>query len=90
MSQGDRPPIDGALAEVFEDAVARIADKVGARMAALVVAEPRRSRVRVAATFGVGAEAFRLRYGLGVAGRVAETGLPIVVPRVRQEAAALA
>jgi Nif-specific regulatory protein len=78
------------LPEVFEDAMVRLDESVGGRMIALVVVDPGRGVVRVEATYGVSAGAFRPRYGLGVAGRVAETGLPIVVPKVRHEPMALA
>ena len=64
-------------------------ERVGGRMAALVVADPSRGVVRVHSTYGVAPEAFRPRYGLGVAGRVAETGQPIVVPTIRHEPMAL-
>jgi Nif-specific regulatory protein len=82
--------VGATLAEVFEGAMMRVDDRLGGRRAALVVADPGRGVVRVEATYGVGPEAFRLRYGLGVAGRVAETGLPIVVPTMRHEPMALA
>ncbi len=78
------------MAEVFEGAMIRLDERFGARMAALVIADPGGGAVRIEATYGVAAEAFRPRYGLGVAGRVAETGLPIVVPTIRHEPMALA
>jgi Nif-specific regulatory protein len=78
------------VSEVFEETMIRLDERYGGRMAALVVAEPGRGVIRVEATYGVAPEAFRPRYGLGVAGRVAETGLPIVVPTIRHEPMALA
>ncbi|MGH7440107.1 MAG: GAF domain-containing protein, partial [Polyangiaceae bacterium] len=78
------------LPEVFEGAMLRLEERYGARMSALVVADTSRGAVRIELTYGVRPEAFRPRYGLGVAGRVAETGLPIVVPTIRHEPMALA
>ena len=77
------------VSEVFEDVMISLDERLGGRMAALVVADPGRGVVRIHTTYGVGPEAFRPRYGLGVAGRVAETGLPIVVPTIRHEPMAL-
>jgi Nif-specific regulatory protein len=44
----------------------------------------------IEAIHGISPEEFRPRYGVGVGGRVAESGRPIVVPVVRQEPMALA
>jgi Nif-specific regulatory protein len=82
--------VGATLSEVFEGAMLKLEDRFGARMAALVVTDTARGSVRIEATYGVAPEAFRPRYGLGVAGRVAETGLPIVVPTIRHEPMALA
>jgi Nif-specific regulatory protein len=62
---------------------------LGIRRAALVVADPARATLSVEAAVGVDADAFRPLSGLGVAGRVAATGQPIVVPLVGQEPIAL-
>ena len=51
---------------------------------------PRRRTMTIEAIHGISAEEFRPRYGVGVGGRVAESGRPIVVPMVRQEPMALA
>jgi Nif-specific regulatory protein len=82
--------VGATLSEVFEGTMLKLDERFGARMAALVVADTARGSVRIEATYGVAPEAFRPRYGLGVAGRVAETGLPIVVPTIRHEPMALA
>nr|PZN28651.1 MAG: sigma-54-dependent Fis family transcriptional regulator [Pseudomonadota bacterium] len=52
--------------------------------------DPGQRPLEVGGAFGFAPGQLRPRYGLGVAGRVAETGRPIVVPVVRQEPMALA
>ena len=64
--------------------------RVGAVRAALFVADTRRRTMTIEAIHGISPEEFRPRYGVGVGGRVAESGRPIVVPVVRQEPMALA
>src|SRR5690606_19607181 len=64
--------------------------RLGASHCALYVTDPEHRRLEVRAAFGFAPGQLRPRYGLGVAGRVAETGRPIVVPLVRQEPMALA
>ncbi len=64
--------------------------RVGATRAALFMADTRRRTMTIEAIDGISPEEFRPRYGAGVAGRVAESGRPIVVPIVRHEPMALA
>ncbi len=91
-----------ALAEVgrhltsggdIPDAVARALRVLDRRLAALrsvlSIADPERRTLEIEATHGLASEQFRLRFGQGVAGRVSETGRPIVVPVLRHEPMAL-
>ena len=55
----------------------------------LAVSDPERRTLEIEATHGLPADQFRLRFGQGVAGRVAESGRPIVVPVLRHEPMAL-
>src|SRR5580658_2176917 len=63
---------------------------VGAKRAALVLAHPAERLLTVEVAYGMTREAVRPRYGAGVSGRVAESGLPIAVHDVRGEPMALA
>jgi Nif-specific regulatory protein len=63
--------------------------RLGACCSALYVADPDERVLEVRAAFGLSPEQLRPRFGLGVAGRVAESGRPIVVPMVRHEPMAL-
>lgn len=91
-----------ALAEVgrhltsggdIPDAVARALRVLDRRLAALrsvlSIADPERRTLEIEATHGLATEQFRMRFGQGVAGRVSETGRPIVVPVLRHEPMAL-
>jgi Nif-specific regulatory protein len=64
-------------------------ERLDAKRSALFLADARQRTLMVEAAYGVTPQAFRPRYGLGVAGRVAEVGRPIVVPTVRHEPMAL-
>src|ERR1041385_603435 len=63
--------------------------RLGASRAVLYLADAERRSISVQAAHGVPKEQFRPRYGLGVAGRVAESRKPIVVPSVHHDAMAL-
>jgi Nif-specific regulatory protein len=77
------------LAECFDRAMALLEGHLEAKRAALLVADEAQRLLTVHATYGMPRDALRPRYGAGVAGRVAESGLPIVVPAVRREPMAL-
>jgi Nif-specific regulatory protein len=66
-----------------------LARRLGAERSALYVADAERRALELEACHGLTAEHFRPRYGGGVAGRVTESGHPIVVPLVRHEPMAL-
>lgn len=78
------------LAETFEGAMDLLAGRVGTKRAALVLANAGQRLLAVEFVYRMPREALRPRYGFGVAGRVAESGLPIVVHAVRGEPMALA
>ncbi|HEY6555936.1 MAG TPA: sigma 54-interacting transcriptional regulator [Polyangiaceae bacterium] len=78
-----------AVREGIERAMRVLARRLGAERSALYVADAERRSLELEATHGLSAEHFRPRHGAGVAGRVAETGHPIVVPLVRHEPMAL-
>jgi Nif-specific regulatory protein len=68
----------------------RVLDRrLGAARCVLYLADSERRSLTVQATHGVAPDQFRPRFGLGVAGRVAESQKPIVVPVVRHDAMAL-
>jgi len=77
------------LAEGFRRAMRLLDERFGAKRAALFLADDRQRTLTIEATYGVASEDFRARFGLGVAGRVAEMGRPIVVPEVRRDPMAL-
>jgi Nif-specific regulatory protein len=85
---GEELAAGATLSEGFERAMSMLDKRLGARRSALFLADGGQLTVEVA--YGMPSEALRPRYGRGVAGRVAETGLPIVVPAVRREPMALA
>jgi Nif-specific regulatory protein len=64
--------------------------RLTARRSLLSVADPERRSLELQAAYGLPADNFRLRFGVGVAGRVVESGRPIVVPNLRHEPMALA
>ncbi len=59
--------------------------RLGATRSALYIADPEQRSLEVEAAYGLAREHLRPRFGLGVAGRVAESGRAIVVPVVRHE-----
>jgi Nif-specific regulatory protein len=79
-----------AVREGIERAMWVLARRLGAERSALYVADSDRRSLELEAAHGLGAEHFRPRHGSGVAGRVTESGHPIVVPLVRHEPMALA
>ncbi len=83
LSTGD------TLAHGFDAAMRLLHAQLHAIGGALFLANPSERSIELEACYGASADAFRPRYGLGVAGRVAEGGRPIVVPAVRQEPMAL-
>jgi Nif-specific regulatory protein len=74
----------------FAEGFRRAMRRLGSTRAALFVGDSRRRTMAIEAIHGISSEEFRPRYGVGVGGRVAESGRPIVVPVVRQEPMALA
>jgi Nif-specific regulatory protein len=74
----------------FAEGFRRAMRRVGSARSALFLADVRRRTMTIEAIHGISPEEFRPRYGVGVGGRVAESGRPIVVPMVRQEPMALA
>jgi len=78
-----------SLAEGFARAMRLLEQRCEAKRGALLVAEPERRSLVVRAAYGIAPGELRPRYGLGVGGRVAAGGRPIVVPAVRQEPMAL-
>jgi Nif-specific regulatory protein len=81
---------DFNTAATFGEGFRRAMRRVGGARSALFVADDQRRTMTIEAVHGISAEEFRPRYGVGVGGRVAESGRPIVVPMVRQEPMALA
>jgi Nif-specific regulatory protein len=77
------------LAEGFERAMGHLDERLGAKHAVLFLGNGRERTLTLEAAYGAATDDFRPRYGLGVAGRVAEGGRPIVVPAVRQDPMAL-
>jgi Nif-specific regulatory protein len=63
--------------------------RLGASRSALYLVDQERRTLGVEAEHGIGAEQFRPRYGMGVAGRVARGDQPLVVPVVRHDQMAL-
>ncbi|HEX4475285.1 MAG TPA: sigma 54-interacting transcriptional regulator [Polyangiaceae bacterium] len=63
--------------------------RLGASRSVLYVADSDERSLAIEATYGVSRDHFRAKYGSGVAGRVASTGQPVIVPVVRHDAMAL-
>ncbi|MBV9946765.1 MAG: sigma 54-interacting transcriptional regulator [Myxococcales bacterium] len=84
------PGSRASLADVLRRGLAVLDPRLGVAGAALVVEGAERGTLSVAAAVGMTDQDLRLRPGLGVAGRVVETGRPILVPSVRREAMAAA
>jgi hypothetical protein len=70
------------FADGFSRAMRLLDQRLGAKRSILCVSDERLQTLTIEAVYGAGTGDFRARYGLGVAGRVAEGGRPIVVPRV--------
>ncbi len=86
---GDELNAGAPLGRCFEHAMQLLHARLRAMRSALLLSDPRRGSLEVEASYGISPGALRPRYGVGVAGRVAESGRPIVVPAVRQEPMAL-
>ena len=68
----------------------RVLDRrLGVARSVLYLADPERRVLSARATHGISARELRPRYGQGVAGRVAATSQPVVVPVVRHDPMAL-
>jgi Nif-specific regulatory protein len=85
---GEELAAGATLAAGFERAMTMLDKRLGAKRSALFLVEADQLAVEVA--YGIPSEALRPRYGLGVAGRVAKSGFPVVVPAVLHEPMALA
>ncbi|HVW30315.1 MAG TPA: sigma 54-interacting transcriptional regulator [Polyangiaceae bacterium] len=77
------------LTDGFQRAMRLLDQSLGGRRAALFAVDAKERVLSVIATYGMPKDATRARFGVGVAGRVAEGGRPIVVPTVRHEPMAL-
>ncbi len=86
---GEQLMAGASLAEAFPRAMRSLDPALKVRRAALFVADAKQRTLSVSSVFGASVDDFRPRYGLGVAGRVAEGGRPLVVPAVRREPMAL-
>ncbi len=86
---GDELKAGAALGKCFERAMQILHARLGATRSAVLLSDPRQMSLEVEAAYGIPPGALRPRYGVGVAGRVAESGRPIVVPMVRREPMAL-
>jgi Nif-specific regulatory protein len=87
----DSDPLSrGTLVEILRRGLSALDPRLRVTGAAVVAAAPHEAVYSVAAAVGMSESDLRLRPGLGVAGRVAETGRPIVVPSVRHEPMAAA
>src|ERR1700722_3789825 len=88
-SVGQELTSGATLADGFVRAMRHLDERLGARRSVLFIGDEGARTLTVEAAYGATADDFRPRYGLGVAGRVAEVGRPIVVPAVRQDPMAL-
>ncbi|HVJ17057.1 MAG TPA: sigma 54-interacting transcriptional regulator, partial [Polyangiaceae bacterium] len=79
----------GELRQRLSKAMQVLDRRLGARLVALCLCDAEARALEVMATHGVPLHTFRPQSGRGVAGRVAETGRPIVVPNVRYDAMAM-
>ena len=77
------------LQDGFQRAMRLLDQRLGGRRAALFVVDAKERALSVIAAYGMAKDAMRARYGVGVAGRVAEGGRPIVVPTLHHEPMAL-
>jgi Nif-specific regulatory protein len=79
----------GDISQALARAMRALDRRLSARRQMLCVADPERRTLELEVAYGLPAAHFRPRFGSGVAGRVAESGRPIVVPILRHEAMAL-
>jgi Nif-specific regulatory protein len=79
----------GELRQRLSKAMQVLDRRLGARSVVLCLSDSESRALEVMATHGVPLHTFRPQSGRGVAGRVAETGRPIVVPNVRYDAMAM-
>jgi Nif-specific regulatory protein len=63
--------------------------RLGANRSVVYLADAERRTLSVRAVHAMAEDQLRARYATGVAGRVAATGLPVIVPNVRRDAMAL-
>jgi Nif-specific regulatory protein len=77
------------LSDGFQRAMRLLDQRLGGRRAALFLVDPKERALSVISAYGMPKEHTRARFGVGVVGRVAEGGRPIVVPNVRHEPMAL-
>ncbi len=82
-SGGDVPDVLGKALRVLDR-------RLSALRSLLCLADPERRALDLEASHGLSPDLFRLRFGQGVVGRVAESGRPIVIPTLRHEPMALA
>jgi len=80
----------GGIAHSFDRAMRVLDRRLAVRRCVLCTSDPERRVLELEAAYGLPAEHFRPRFGTGVAGRVAESGRPIIVPTLRHEPMALA
>ena len=85
---GEEAATEISLGERMRRAL-RPLEPLGAVRSVLLLSDARQRSLLVEATYGASTKDFRVRYGSGVAGRVAHAGRPIVVPSVRHEPMAL-
>src|SRR5271155_171685 len=79
-SVGEELAAGATLADGFQRAMRLLDQRLGAKHAALVLAEGDQRPLGVDMAYGIVEGALRPRHGDGVAGRVVQSGLPIVVP----------
>jgi Nif-specific regulatory protein len=79
----------GDLSSTLPLALRVLERRLGANRSVLYRADAERRTLSVEASHGVPPDQFRPRFGLGVAGRVAESKKPVIVPVVRHEPMAL-
>ena len=80
---------EGDLAGGFARGVESLDRRAGIGRAALFLYSPEARELEVVSSYGVDKDQFLPRPGQGVAGRVVDSGRPIVVPRVRHDPMAL-
>jgi Nif-specific regulatory protein len=88
-SVGEELASGSTFAEGFDRAMRFLDKQLGARRSAFIAAEVDPRMLTVDLVYGMTKGALRPRYGLGVIGRVVESGLPIVVPAMQREPMAM-